>query len=169
MSLDKSIAKNEATTTNDITDIDLSVTAKKRFRINGDNNKILYLNTSDMSIMTRFRETYPKLAQLAQDATEKLAEAINSDNAKKKLDDVADVLSEINNKMCEYMDYIFDSNVSEICSDGGSMYDPFNGHFRFQHIFEKLFELYSDNISKEYKKLSNHIKRHTDKYVKGIK
>ena len=34
----------------DIQDLNLSAIKKKRFRINGDSNKILELNTSDLSI-----------------------------------------------------------------------------------------------------------------------
>ncbi len=152
--------------TQETVDIDLSSIAKKRFRINGDDSKILYLNTSDMMIMDRFRTAYPKLIELAQEASKKLLELSDSD-IDNKLNKFADSLKDINTKMCEYVDYIFDANVSEVCLDGGSMYDPFNGQFRFQHIFDKLFNLYADNISKEYTKLSNHIKRYTNKYTKG--
>ncbi len=153
----------------EIMDIDLSVTAKKRFRINGDDTKIIYLNTSDMLTMDRFRKTYPKLTKLAQDASEKLAGIEDDKMSETELNKTADILKEINDKMCEYVDYIFDANISENCCDGGSMYDPFNGQFRFEHIFEKIFALYADNISKEFKTMSNRMKRHTSKYTAGKK
>ena len=152
----------------DIMDIDLSVTAKKRFRINGDDSKILYLNTSDMLVLDRFRETYPKLAELAQEASDRIGtDAFGDDEelTEDKLNVAADTLKDINDKMCEYMDYVFDADISGTCLDGGSMYDPFDGQFRFQHIFNKIFELYADNITKEYQKMSTHIKRHTQKYT----
>ena len=153
----------------DVQDIDLSATAKKRFRINGDDNKIIYLNTSDMLAIERFRETYPKLMELAQDASDKLVNVNTDEFSETELDKTADILKDINTKMCEYVDFIFDCKVAEICCDGGSMYDPFDGQLRFQHIFEKLFALYKDNISKEFKTMSNRMKRHTDKYTVGKK
>ena len=42
-------------------DIDLSVTRRKVFRINGDNSKLIYLNTSDLGIFSRLNEEYPEL------------------------------------------------------------------------------------------------------------
>ena len=45
----------------DVIDIDLSPTKKKSFRIDGDNSRIIYLNTSDVNIAIRLEELYPKL------------------------------------------------------------------------------------------------------------
>ena len=59
-----------------VVDLDLSVIRKKRFRVDGDNNRILELNTSDVGIVSRLNEVYPKLQKLAQDA----AGLIDSEN-----------------------------------------------------------------------------------------
>lgn len=145
---------------NNTIDVDLEMPSKKRIRINGDDNLILYINTQDMLAMDRFRETYPKLIELANDASAKLTDDF------KDFDAIAQALREIDTQMKEYMDYIFNANVSETCCADGSMYDPFDGQFRFEHIFEVLFKLYSDSVSKEFSKMATRIKRHTDKYTK---
>ena len=44
-------------------DVDLSVTKKKKIRINGDNNKIIELNTSDLNILERLSKQYPVLQE----------------------------------------------------------------------------------------------------------
>ena len=66
---EQEVATNEvATTANDnIVDIDLSVTERKRFRIDGDNNRILYLNTSDMGMVTRLEEAENQLTTIQKD------------------------------------------------------------------------------------------------------
>ena len=64
------------------------------------------------------------------------------------------------------MDYIFNSNVSELCAPDGSMYDPINGKFRFEHIIDTLAALYETDVSGEMNKLANRVKKHTDKYVR---
>ena len=64
------------TVNNNIIDLDLSVTQKKKFRFDKDDNRILELNVSDMNIIGRISETYPKLNELNEKAS-KLMEGIN--------------------------------------------------------------------------------------------
>ena len=47
----------------DIQDLNLSAIKKKRFRINGDSNKILELNTSDLTITSRLSKSYERLTK----------------------------------------------------------------------------------------------------------
>lgn len=141
-----------------IIDIDLSVTEKKKFRIDGDNDRIIELNTSDMNIVSRLEETYQKLNDLAEKAMTQL-----NDDA--TLSDMANVLKEIDNSMKELLDFVFDSDVSKICAPDGNMFDLFNGQFRFEHIIEVLSGLYENNFNSEFKKMENRIKEKTAKYT----
>lgn len=150
---------------NNVIDIDLSVTRKQRFRINEDDSRILELNISDMNIVVRLRDSYPKLNDLAVEVGTLYEDDDNEDDIS-EIVKFGNQLESIDNKMRELVDYIFDSNVSEICAPDGSMYDVFNGQFRFEIIIEKLIGLYEENIGAEYKKLSIRIQKHTDKYVK---
>ena len=155
-------------TDNNVIDIDLSVTRKKRIRINGDDSKILELNTSDVGIVKRLREGLPELDNLNKTAYENISNTddeldITSESAKI----VTDALSEIDEKMRWYLDYIFDAPVSEVCAPHGTMYDPFNGEFRYQHILSSLAKLYENNFELEYKKMNRNVQKHTSKYTKG--
>lgn len=146
-----------------VVDLDLSVIRKKRFRVDGDNNRILELNTSDTGIVSRLNETYPKLQKLAQDAAELIH--IDEDDIDSSLDSTASALKEMDTKMREYVDYIFDADVSAKCVPSGSMWDLFNGTFTFEHVIEKIGALYENNFNNEFKKLSQRAKKHTDKYI----
>lgn len=153
----------------DIIDIDLSPIRKKRFRINGDRDKILELNISDMNIIPRLEESYPKLSKLVEEASDKiLAQTENSDDedAEVELAPIADTLREIDTEMRKWVDYIFDAEVSKVCAENGSMYDPFNGRFRFEHIIDAISALYENNLKTEFDKVSNRVKKHTSKYHK---
>lgn len=164
------MAKDKLTTQQDVTDISLSVVRKKRFRIDGDDSRILELNTSDLNILARLKETYPKLVALAEDAFKNLPEV---DSTSEDYDFTTDeatatlvtALAEADKKMRELIDYIFDSNVSELCAPSGSMYDPINGAFRFEHIINTLSALYEADISTEMGKVSRRVKKHTSKYT----
>lgn len=143
---------------NIIGNIDLSLLRKKRYTINGDENLVLELDTSDFSIINRLSDVYPKLFELASEISD-IPDDVTSEDAK-------NTLSDIDNRMRAQLDDIFDSNVSEICAPKGSMYDLFGGEFRFEIIITALIKLYGDNIEQEAKRLQKRIKSHTDKYTK---
>lgn len=150
----------------EITDIDLSVTKKKEFRIDGDNNRILKLNTSDLGTVVRLQKLYPQLVELGTKAVEKL----DLDNDELTVDEMiaqaSDAVKEIDEEMRRLMDELFDANVSETCAPSGTMFDPINGKFRFEHIIDVLSGLYESNMQSEIKKTASRIAKHTDKYTK---
>lgn len=146
-------------------DISLSETRRSRFRIDGDNNRILELNISDMGITTRLRDGYPKLDKLVQ----KIASMENIDenaDARDVVNTVGTAVEEIDKEMRDIMDGIFDANVSEICAPDGTMYDLFNGKYRYEIILERLLPLYDEKMQKEYDAISKRIQKHTSKYTK---
>ena len=147
-------------------DIDLSATRKKRFRINGDNNTYIELDTSDMGIITRLENLYPKLQELSQDAAVKKLESKETED-ERRLTKISQALTKIDVSMRNILDEIFDADVSAKCAPSGTMVDPFNGEFRFEHIIDVLSKLYTNNINAEYKKMAEKMKKHTSKYTKG--
>lgn len=147
----------------EILDIDLSVTRKKKFRIDGDDNRILELNTSDMNIVKRLNTIYPKLQKLAVKASSQLELDSESDDFIAK---AGEAISSIDADMRQLIDELFDAEVSKITAPDGSMYDLFNGKFRFEHIIDTISGLYENNFNSEYKKISERITKHTSKYTK---
>lgn len=151
-----------------VIDIDLSAIEKKRFRINEDSNRILELNVSDMSVLTRLEDATPKLNALLS-KLDGANESMTDEDGELDTSKLAKEFKEIDNQMREIVDFIFDANVSEVCAPDGSMYDPFNGKFRFEHIIETLIGLYNSNIASEFKKMELRTSKHTAKYTKKKK
>lgn len=149
----------------EIVDLDLSVAKKKRIRINGDNSKILELNISDIGIVSRLSKLYPKLQKLAEKSMTFSKEELE-DNTEEGLKKFTDKLDSIDEEMCKLIDELFNANVSEVCKDGGSMYDLFEGMFRFEYIITKLSQLYETNLESEFNKMRKRIDKHTGKYIK---
>ena len=164
------MAENITNSHGNIIDINFDIIRKKRYRIDGDDSRILELNTSDLNILARLKETYPKLVDLANNAFKDLPEVDTSDNYDFATDEatanVIDTLKDADIKMRELVDYIFDAPVSSVCAPSGSMYDPINGGFRFEHIIDTLAALYETNISSEMGAIAKRVRKHTDKYVK---
>ena len=155
------------TVNNKIIDLDLSVTKKKKFRFDHDDTRIIELNTSDMGIIGRISEAYPKLTAL-QDKASKMMEGLHDDDAylEDDLKLIGARLSEVDNEMRQIIDEIFNADVSAKAAPDGSMYDPFDGTYRFEHIITLLMSQYEKNLQDEYAKIEHQVKSHTDKYTK---
>jgi hypothetical protein len=163
------VVDTPAPSNDDIQDIDLSAIKKKRFRINGDPNKILELNTSDLSITSRLSKSYEKLNKYMDEVGKELQAVPDSGEEELSEDQerlVEENLAKIDAKMREEIDYIFDAPVSEVCADEGSMYDPFNGMFRFEHIIDAITKLYENNLNSEFNKMKRRVSAKTSKYTK---
>jgi hypothetical protein len=61
---------------------------------------------------------------------------------------------------------MFDAPVSAAAAPSGSMYDPFNGSFRYEHIITAVMKQYEDNLQSEFSKMEKQLKKHTDKYTR---
>ena len=149
----------------EIVDVDLGFVEKKRFRINGDYNRMLELNVSDLHIATRLRVGYPKLQKLLGEAQKSIAAIPEKEDELEELGALADTLMAIDKEMRSIIDYIFDTNASEICAPSGSMYDPVGSDFRFVHIIETLANLYSTGLADEFNKVKNKVESKTSKYT----
>lgn len=161
-------------TVNDVIDLDLSITKRKRFRIDGDDNRILELNTSDMTILNRVSEDLPKLRDLEERARNLMNGVEIPDDLDENIEEtedaigtVAERLKAVDTEMRQLVDHIFNSNVSEITAPDGSMYDPFGGSFRYEHIITLLIGQFENNMAAEFKKMEKQSKKHTAKYTKG--
>lgn len=158
------------TVNNDIIDLDLSITQKKKFRFDKDDSRVVEINTSDMGILQRVNIAYPKL-QALQDKSTKLTEGIDIDDGNEasaisSIATMAERLAEVDAEMREMLDFMFDAPVSAAAAPNGSMYDPFNGSFRYEHIIAIIIKQYEDNLQSEFGKMEKQLKKHTDKYTR---
>ena len=146
---------------------DISLSSKKSFRIDGDNSRIIYLDVSDMNILVRLEETYPEIRKLAVEASDKLVKTSVSEDDEDGagLNNIAETLKEIDGEMRTKLNYIFASDIADICEPTGNMYDPVGGEFRFEHIIEVLLNLYANNLTSEFSKMQERVKKHTAKYA----
>lgn len=141
--------------------------SKTRILINGEEDKAIFLNLSDTGILDRLSETYQKLYNEAQNAVDLKAEdmSLGDIDDEKTLALIAK-LNEIDGKLREMIDFIFDGNVAKACSAGGKMYDPVDGSYRFEVIIEDLLSLYGETLPAEFEKIQKKREERTKKYTK---
>lgn len=144
----------------DVVDIDFGELQKKKFRLDRDNNRVIELNTSDISVVKRLEEVYPKMLSLV----DKAHLDIEADP-----DSTIDAVMGINNEMKKLLNYAFDSDIADKACPDGTLYDPINGKFRFEYIMEKLIALYDENFKNEFSLMQKRVSKHTSKYTKKRK
>lgn len=159
VNIDDTEVKDKDVIDNDIVDIDFKEIQKKRFRLDRDNDRVIELNISDLLLVKRLEEVYPKMLNMVTKANDMVTEDT----------DEIDALIAIDNELKELLNYAFDSDIADKACPSGSLYDPINGKFRFEYIIEKLLNLYENNFNQEFKLMQKRMSKHTDKYTKKRK
>lgn len=143
--------------------IDISLASEKtKIRIDGDDNRIIELDTTDMTVLKRLQDIYPRLNELGikgfeiDDGDEYSEEALKA---------MTTALDAIDKEMRELVDYIFNSKIADVCVPEGAMYNMQNGEFKFERILDVLFGLYAEDIQKEFGLMSDRMKERTSKYT----
>lgn len=144
--------------------IDLSLSIKKKIRIDGDDNRVIELNTSDMGIIDRINKLSDKMLELS----EKFVTTKYDDDLEERQVDgeaLAEEIKLIDSEMRKIVDDLFQSPIADVCVPDGTMFDLSNGQFMYEILIEKLLTLYADNIKSETEKTMKRIHKHTDKYI----
>lgn len=144
-----------------VIDISIPEVEKTRFRVNGDNDKILELNTSDPNVLTRLNKGYKELVKL----TDKVAALKYDGNYEISGDKLAEALEDLDNQMKAQLDYIFDAEVGKVLAGNSSMYSIRDGKFRFETVIEALGNLYENSFNKEFETMRKRVTKHTSKYI----
>ncbi len=150
-------------TSNDTIDISLNI-SKQRIRIDNDENKVLYLSLSDPNIGARFAEALPEMENFFKD-NKKTENTSEEKSNREKIDEYGKMMKAADDKIKSCIDYIFDSNVSEVCAGNASMFSATDGVMLFEKIIDTLSGLYAETLSREMKAFSNRMKKHTEKYM----
>lgn len=159
-------AETTPITEDNVTDVDLGFVEKRKFRIAGDFNRMLELNVSDLNIASRLNTGYPKLKALLTEAQTKITSIPDDLEDEKMLEELSKALSDIDGKMRDIIDYIFDTNASAVCAPSGNMFDPVGGQWRFERILDVLIKHYTNGLDAEFTKLKNRVETKTTKYTK---
>lgn len=149
----------------EITNIRVRGVEKKRFAVNGDPDNIIEINTSDTGILERLEGAYNKLMELGNQAVELKSTDIKPNSEESKA--LFAQLAEIDQKLCDTLDYIFNAKVAKACAGGGKMYDPVDDGFRFEIILDDLMTVLQEDLQAAFEKVMKRRAEYTEKYKKG--
>ena len=165
----------DTTNTNEqILNLDLSSTAKKKVVVNGNENDAFYINTSDFGIYGRLQDGVKKLYDLLITMRERLKDVSESEDVDENNEEQTDafdtkltnVMKDTDAEMRSIVDGIFNAPVSDICAPDGYMFDMFEGQLRFEYIISAITKLYENNINAEFYKIKSRINSKLPSYAK---
>lgn len=123
----------------------------KEYSINGDESRILRINTSDMNIITRMNKAEKEL--------QKIADKCNSATA----DNAIETLSYLDNEVRKQINYVFDGDVSDIIFGNTNCISLAGGKPIFENFLEAVLPIIKEDISTEQKKIERKVSKYTSK------
>lgn len=133
-------------------------TGIKEFAINDDESKVLKINTADIQIAQRMKKSEKELNQIAEECL-KIDENMS-------VDDSIDLLDKYDKKVKTTLDYIFNTNVSEVVFGNMNCLSICDGKPVFQNFLEAIMPEIETDIQKETKKSEANIKKYTSQVRK---
>lgn len=116
----------------------------KRLAINGDENRVIVVNPTDVGIIKRYREKFPEIEKLSPD-TENYEEAVNI----------------LDKKVREFVDYIIGSPVSETVFGETNCLSIAGGQTVFENFLTAYMEYMKPEIKAEYERSKKRIEKYT--------
>lgn len=157
--------------------INLDIDTRQKFSINGDPNKVIELDTRDINIVNRYKESIDKMKSMQDDyarlntISKEMSEISDGENAEeetlKKVTEFTDKMKELERAMRDVIDYIFDTKMSDTICGNSSIFSPVNGKsVKFEQILDTFAGLYEKDIKSDMVKINKEkIKKRTTKYA----
>ena len=135
----------------------------KEFSINGDENRVIRFNPSDMAIIKRLEEAKNKISESMA-----IKDDIELDNEGKpinSLENYSKVISHIDNVIKEQINYIFDSDVANVVFGNQSPLANIKG----KPLYERFMESVMPEIKKAVEEEAKESRKRVEKYTKVVK
>ena len=125
----------------------------KEYSINDDVSRILRVNTTDINILARFDKAETELKKIAS-------------QYENITDITAEVITELDTKVREQIDYIFDSKASEIVFGNINCASIAGGQPIFMNFIDAILPVIKNDIVEEQEKSEKKISKYTSQVKK---
>lgn len=151
--------------------IELNVSTKKEYTINGNPDLVIKLNPNDIGIIARIDEAVPMINELEDKYRGLFTAPVEDENGNpiqpddETLSKFSKGFKEIDAGIRDAINFLFDYDVCSVCARDGSMFDPQDGEYRYSVIITTLISLYEDTITVETNKVLDKMKKRVEKYT----
>lgn len=146
---------------------------KKRFSVNGDLNTVIEFDPSDLGVANRLSKSLSLLSQTSEKweelnkTVDAANEADNIDSAMESMKEFSKQFDELEGKIRETIDFVFDSEIADKLLGNSSAFSPVNGKFKYEHIIESVLKCYEQQVQDEAPKFNKRkITKYTNKYIR---
>ena len=129
-------------------------TGIKEFDINGDKNKIIRIDTTDINLGQRIEKAQKELEKIAK----KYEIVVKSGKLEKK---PFEVMTKYDKLVREQIDYMFDSPVSEIVFGNTNSLSVCGGNPLFENFLNAILPEIENDINEEQKNSAKRIEKYT--------
>lgn len=140
----------------------------KSFMVQNDPNRVIRFSPADYGLIERIDTAGKRM----QDAVKKIGVDIELRSNGEPLEDieaVAEVIREVNKVIFEQVDYIFNSQVSEIVFGNQSPVSTVKGKFLFENFMNAVTPYLVQELETEQKASNARIKKYTSQVKKKKK
>lgn len=134
-------------------------TGIKEFDINGDKNRIIRIDTTDLNLGDRIETGRKELRKLAK-KFETLTKTTNSD------DKMLKIIDDYDKQVRQQIDYMFDSPVSDIAFGNTNCLSVSGGNMLFENFLNALLPEIEKDIKDEEKASKKRIEKYTSQVKK---
>ena len=133
----------------------------KTFTIDGDPDRVIELDPSDIGVVGRLDEAIPKMEAILNEFVE----------AGKKMSEggtgFGETLKELDGRMRDVLNTVFDYDVCSVCIPKGTLFDVVRDtdRFKFEVVIEGLSKVYEDTITGDLTRVQERMNKHTRKYT----
>lgn len=135
----------------------------KEFSINGDENRVIRFNPSDLAIIKRLEEAKNKISESMA-----IKDDIELDNEGKpvnSLENYSKIINHIDNVIKDQINYIFDNNVADVVFGNQSPLANIKG----KPLYERFMESVMPEIKKAVEEEAKESRKRVAKYTKVVK
>lgn len=129
----------------------------KHLKINGDENRVIAVNPTDMGMAARYAEILPEL--------EKLSEKYQNADSDIPFEETVKIMSELDKKAREFIDYIIGTPVSDTVFGTANCLSAAGG----QSVAENFLTAYMNYATPVVKAEFEQSKKRISKYTEQIK
>jgi hypothetical protein len=132
----------------------------KEFSINGDESRVIRFNPADFGILERIKDAYDAIEK-ASDIKEDI-ELKPDGTPKSELLQAAEIVKYVNDVINKQIDYIFNSNVSEVAFGKQSPLGLVKGVPLYKRFLDTVMPVIKKEVEKEMKESQKRISKYTD-------
>ncbi len=134
---------------------------KKGFPVNGDSNRMIYFNPSDVNLYDRIAKASEDIISALEIIPASLKDEVES--GKLETDEAVKTVNLVQRKIKEALNYMLDSDCYDTIFGNTSPLTPVNGEFLINGVMEGLTNLIVAESGKDMEKLNKKLSNYKTK------